>query len=137
MCKYIFKEEGFPDWRYDRMKNARTEKLKTARQICMYFGHIYFNGVTLKQLAEPFNRDHATAIHSIKVVRNRAEVEKDFKRKIDEYKITIDRLFDESIILMRVSKEKELAGMLLAKIKDMELIARVYCVLSDKKMVDL
>ena len=137
MCKYVFREEGFSDWKRLRQSESRKAELKTARQICMYLGDAYFNGITLKQLAAPFGLDHATAIHSKKAITNRRDTERAFDEKMKAYFHNLDQLFQESIILTRITKERELAAMLLAKIEDMKLIAKVYCVLSDKKMVDL
>jgi len=137
MCKYVFKEEGFPDWRWTHKKRSRKEELKTARQICMYLGNHYFNGISLRQVAEPFGLDHATAIHAFKVIRNRRDTERLFNEKMEKYIHDLDQLFNDSIILNRVTKEADLAKMLMAKIKEMELIAKVYCVLTEKKMIDL
>lgn len=136
MCKYIFKEEGFPDWRWARVDKSRTAEIKTARQICYYMGSIFYNGMTLNQLAEPFGQNHATVIHSIKTINNLRETEKTFDTRITNYIEAVSRWIDGNVITARVQKEKELAAMLLAKIEEMELIAKVYCVLTDKKMID-
>jgi hypothetical protein len=137
MCKYIFKEEGFPDWRWARLDRSRTAEIKTARQICVYLGSIFYNGMTLNQLGEPFGQKHCNVIHSIKVINNLRETEKVFDTRIANYIEAVSKWIDGNIVTTRVKKEKELASMLLAKIAEMELIAKVYCVLSDKKMVDL
>jgi len=93
--------------------------------------------MTLNQLGEPFGQKHCNVIHSIKVINNLRETEKVFDTRITNYIEAVSKWIDGNIVTARVQKEKELAKMLLAKIEEMELIAKVYCVLSDKKMVDL
>ncbi len=137
MCKYIFKEEGFSDFKSVQKSKSREGTIKTARQICMYLGTVYFNGITLTLLAEPFGKKHTTAIHSIKTINNLRETESKFDEKIKNYIFNLDQLFHESIIMARITKERELANMLLDKIEDMKLIAKVYCVLANKKISDL
>ncbi len=137
LCKYVFKTEGFTDFARAAKKKSRKDELKTARQICIYLGSVYFNGITLRKLAEPFGQRHANAIHSIKTISNRRDTEKPFNAWIETYIKDIDQLFTREIILMRVTKERELADLLIQKIEEMELIAKVYCLLKDKTIVDL
>lgn len=61
--------------------NLRNGELKTARQVSIFFGKRY-TFLTYKQLGEPFKKDHATCIHSIKVVNNLIDTDKKFANEI-------------------------------------------------------
>lgn len=51
----------------------RSGELVEARQICMaLYYHLYkIRGASLSDAAEPFGKNHATVIHSIRTIRNR------------------------------------------------------------------
>lgn len=137
ICQYVFKEEGL-DWQL-RISKRRDDDLKTARQIAMYLGNVFYPEITWSDLARVFSKDHATAIHSVKVINNRMDVDKRFVEKIVNYKKHIKGIADS----VRDSKDAELltdsVGLihttLLELTSRMRIIALAYCQLTNNKIV--
>jgi len=61
----------------------KKEEIVEVRQIAMYFLRKYTR-LSLKNIGSHFgNRDHSTVIHSLKKVQDLAEVEKYYKKQLD------------------------------------------------------
>jgi len=51
------------------LSNSRKQELVKARQLIMYFAVLYFKkSMTLYRIGSKVNRDHATVLHSVKVI---------------------------------------------------------------------
>lgn len=64
-----------------RAKN-RQSNIREARQLVAYLIREYTD-LSLPKVGFVINRDHTTVIHSIKVVRNEIEFNKDYRRKYE------------------------------------------------------
>ena len=56
----------------EMVENTRKEEIRFARQVCMVL--LNCSGLSLAKSGLPFNRDHATVLHSRKVISNIIEV---------------------------------------------------------------
>lgn len=72
----------------DIVGKSQLREFVVPRQVIMYFAR-YRTKLTLKEIAEKFNRDHATASHSTRVVENLAATDKNFKKDLIELDLKI------------------------------------------------
>lgn len=77
-----------------KIKNRKIEIVK-ARQIAMYFIYYYSKKykweLTLKNIGYLCGKkDHSTVLHSLKMVNNYIETEKDYREEIEEIKKLIE-----------------------------------------------
>lgn len=65
------------------MLYSKTQKraIVEPRQVCMFLGKTYLK-LTLQQCALPFRKDHATALHSLRLVTNLYQTNVEFKRNM-------------------------------------------------------
>ena len=135
MCRYIVAKEGFTWDDFTSSTSNRRQELTSARQICFYFGYVFFKSMSYREIGSIFKKDHATAIHSVSVVQEDMKVDGIFKRKIDEYHKRLN-----ATIYNGWPKDRDEADKILDKaneaIERMRIIAEAYCELMDKKMVD-
>lgn len=71
---------------------SRKRELRETRQIIMYFALLNKCGTQAK-IGGYFGRDHASAIHSRKVVNNMIETNKEFAQTIEYYKRKLEISF--------------------------------------------
>ena len=77
-------------WRIDinlLTKKTRKREVVEARQVLMKYRKEMMK-LSLAQAAEPFGKDHATAIHAIKTVNNLLETDSNFRVK---YELFLER----------------------------------------------
>jgi chromosomal replication initiation ATPase DnaA len=60
----------------------RQSNIREARQLVAYFVREY-TGLSFPKVGFVINRDHATVMHSIKVVKSEIEFNKDYRRKYE------------------------------------------------------
>ena len=68
------------------LSQRRFREQVEARYLCMYFQRKYIklhDRKTLKQIGEPYNKDHATVLHGCRTVENLASSDKIFKNNFD------------------------------------------------------
>jgi chromosomal replication initiation ATPase DnaA len=63
ICDEVSKELGIDIMPIDLLKDVNKSEIVCARQICMVYRN---KTMSLRQSAMPYNRDHATALHSKK-----------------------------------------------------------------------
>jgi len=80
-------EEAF-DVSIDQIKSkARYAHIRIPRQVLAFLLIKY--GLTTSKAGFIINRDHATVIHSVKVVEDTIDTDKDFKKLIEKLKIRL------------------------------------------------
>ena len=137
MCKYVFEQEGFPDWEDWKLSKSREKDIRRARQICIYLGDLFFKQVSSGRLAAIFGQDHATALHSIKVIQNDCKTDKNLTLRISTYMSHIKEeigLQEADRINLNIQYQyvmSEAADI----INRMGVIAQAYCDITGKKMV--
>lgn len=87
----------------DVHSKSRQDKLKEARQIVMYFTREKFPKKSFAEIAGYYGLDHATCMHSIKVINNLIDTNADFKEDIEFIRVEInvalsDRILDRLIV---------------------------------------
>ncbi len=81
---------------------TRKREIVESRHLCFYF--LYkFNSKhyrkTLAQIAEPFCKDHASVLHSIKKVNQFNETDKNFKTHFDFLNTVFEKKYNNKTIL--------------------------------------
>jgi chromosomal replication initiator protein len=75
------------------LSTERTASLVTPRQLAMYISR-KFTAKSLPEIAEKFEKKHATILHGVKTIQKRLDVENDLKQTLEEilsefgYKLT-------------------------------------------------
>lgn len=70
----------------DLIKKQRTAEENLARQIICYMTRHFFNtGISFSEIGKIFNRNHATILHAVRVIKNQMDVNKRLKEKIERY----------------------------------------------------
>ena len=72
----------------ERVKDTRKHEVVFVRQVCMYFGKLFDVG-TLSYIGMPFNRDHATVLHSYTVILDYIDTE---RRKAYDISVLYERI---------------------------------------------
>ena len=62
---------------------VRDRKLVEPRQVAQYLISMHTKNIGVERIGKMFNRNHATVLHSIRVVKNLMETNKDFKAKVE------------------------------------------------------
>lgn len=62
----------------------RTQSLVTPRQLAMYISRQYAVKSSLSEVAEAFNKTHATVVHGVKTIKKRLDVEEDLRQSLEE-----------------------------------------------------
>lgn len=138
LCLSICEGEGV-EWD-DVVSASRKRELVLTRQLCMYFGRIFFGDtMTLAQIALPFGKDHATAIHAAKTVQNLMFSDKVFRARVLHYEIKFEHQKTETgIISIKQELERnEIAHQLIMRLSEMRIIAEAYCLLSGHKLIPI
>jgi Bacterial dnaA protein helix-turn-helix len=78
------------------------------RQSIMFFLKEYNPKASFNEIADKFGQDHATAIHSIKTIKNLICTDKVIAEKISNYRIRIDTLlnFEKNIVVDKLEETK-------------------------------
>lgn len=137
ICKYIFAEERV-DWELHNFKSRRRQ-LVQARQISMYLGNWFYPNITDKLLAGIFGLDHASAQASFKAVKKLLFSDKAYRANMDKYLMQIRERIkkEEAERNEKLLQDEMFRKKLLDTIESMELIAKVYCDIKNKKLTDL
>ena len=80
---------------------AKKGRVVWARQLCLYFAREYHNG-SLNEIGKVYGRDHATVLHSCKVVHNEIQT---CKERLAEFKSIENKL---SLIAKNETNKAEL-----------------------------
>lgn len=67
----------------DCLKDSKIREIVEPRQIAMYYTRSLTN-LNLSAIGRLFNKDHATVLHSINIVKNRMEFDREFKGQRSE-----------------------------------------------------
>lgn len=67
----------------DILNSVRTQSIVTPRQLAMYISRKY-TSKSLKEIADLFDKKHATIIHGVKTIENRLDVDEELRHKLDE-----------------------------------------------------
>lgn len=136
ICQYVFEEEGV-SWDM-RLSRKRDRGLVIARQISIYIGNWFHPRLTWSFLGEPFKRDHATAIHAVRTINDLMEFDKTLRAKIFGY---LDYVREKSkkdaeSEVMKTLQDRRNIEAVLELVSKMELVAKVYCEITDKRIID-
>ena len=77
----------------EMMGKRRYRKYVWARHVAMYLIRSYFPQRSLQQIGNIFNKDHATVLHGIRVVRNLASVDIKLSSDLNELCMKINNKF--------------------------------------------
>ena len=69
--------------REDILTSVRTQSIVTPRQLAMYISRKY-TSKSLQEIADLFDKKHATIIHGVKTIEKRLDVEADLRKTLDE-----------------------------------------------------
>ncbi len=134
MCRYIVAKEKLNWEAFTSAIESRKQELTSIRQICFYFGHVFYKSMSYREMGRVFKKDHATVIHSVSVVKHDMEENEMFKRKINAYH---ERL--RTAIYNDWPNEDDDADKMLEDtnsiITNMRIIAEAYCKMTGKKMI--
>jgi len=73
-------------------KSQKAERV-LARQLVMYFMHsLVSNQRSLAFIGSYYGKDHATVIHSLKVIANLRDTDKEFRNKLTAYTNQVERI---------------------------------------------
>ena len=114
---------------------SRKQELAQTRQICFYFGYVFFKSTSYREMAEVFKKDHSTVTHSVSVVQHDMKVNGVFKRKIEAYHERIEKALRNSNL--PVDQADKILDDTNRTISSMRIIAETYCRLTGKRMVDI
>ena len=135
ICQYIFDREIIL-WDY-RDSKKRDRNLVEARQICIYIGNWFIPVLTWSALALPFGKDHATAMHAVKHIRELMYSDKVFGEKVLEYMkyVREQNKIEAKEQAEKLYEDRDKIEKLYDLIDKMELVAKVYCDITNKKMI--
>jgi hypothetical protein len=118
---------------------SRRRTVVLARQISMYLGNKFYPLITWADLAKPFNKDHATAMTSVKAINNLIETNKQFREKITKYSNTIHLSIAGNAEIVEVEELTEHVGFINTNLGSlvlkMRIIALAYCELTNQKII--
>lgn len=137
ICKYVFEKENISWELHDSKK--RDVGLVLARQISIYVVDFLYPNETWTVLGSMFKKDHASAMHSVKQINDLMTYDSDLRRKVFAY-------CDYARQIEAQEKEREIKEMLelrntetmrtlLDVIDKMELVAKIYCEITNNKIV--
>ena len=87
---------------------SRKRELVNARQVCMYFMRKFFPEMSLASVGEVFKKDHATVLHSIRVVKDQMFSSPAYKMSIEELMAAMIKSVDERKQELNSQKENEI-----------------------------
>lgn len=87
---------------------TRKREVVFARQLVMYFLRKHTNN-TLLLASSYYNKDHATCLHSVKVINNLIDTDKSIRNKVTAYEYKFKALidFEENIITDKIIEMRE------------------------------
>lgn len=138
MCLLICEGEGL-EYEAICTQSRKHERVLT-RQLCMYFGTIFFGGkMTLAAIGEPFGKNYTTVIHAVKTIQNLMFSDKIFRARVMHYEIKFEAQKTETgIISIREELTRnEIAHELIMRLSEMRIIAEAYCLLSGNKLISI
>ena len=137
ICRYVFACERI-DWSLHDSKK-RDRELVFARQVSIYLGNSFYPGMTWVALAAIFKKDHATAMHAVKSITNLMFSDSDIRQKMLKYSSEIQNHIrkrrETEIKVMLKMKNSDTLSALLTVIDKMELVAKIYCDITNNKIV--
>lgn len=136
LCKYVFSEQQV-DWELHNFK-SRKRQLVQAKQICIYLGRWFFNGLRDIDLTEPLGIERSGYFHAQKSVKSLMFSDKQYRTNMDKYLLEIrKRIKEEDIAMIEKLQEEELyRKKLLDTIDSMEIVAKVYCDIKGLKLTN-
>lgn len=93
ICEEVSKELGVEITPYDLKKDTNKGEIVCARQICMRYKNL---NMSLAMSAKPYGRDHATTLHSVKVINNRYNTERPYREMIKRIESRIGKKLVEN-----------------------------------------
>jgi hypothetical protein len=112
---------------------SRKRESKEIRQIVMYFARKKYPKLSLAKIAGYYGLDHATCIHSIKVINNLMDSDNKFKYEIDLLRLEIETELDAGL-LPTLIKERDLLTKIIAKhFAKIDILDRIISKLEGKK----
>jgi chromosomal replication initiator protein len=67
------------------MEKSRKSSQSMPRQVAMYLANYLIPQLSLKEIAEYYNRkDHTTVLHAKKMIENRFREDQDFRSKVEQ-----------------------------------------------------
>ena len=134
IAKYIFKEQSM-DWEFHCIKSRKRE-LITAKYTSIYLVN-WFYPKKLNECIDLFGIDRCTIIHAIKQVKNLLFSDKWFRKDMDKYMNDLREKInaEEKNVIDRMMEDERAKQSILDTIDKMELIAKVYCEIMNKKIV--
>jgi len=137
ICKYVFANEGIPWELHDTKKRDR--ELVTARQISIYIRYTLYPDETWLILGQMFSRDHSTAMHAVKNIKDLMFSNCEIRQKIFSYTEALKQqaksLEETEMKALIAAKDGETLKALLTTIDKMELVAKIYCEITNNKLV--
>jgi len=137
IAKYVFANEHVPWELHDSKKRDR--ELVISRQISIYIQNSLHPEDTWVALGSMFKKDHATAMHAVKNIKDLMFSDVELRARILVYSQYIndqEKIRKETEIKNILAfKNVETLNTLLAMIDKMELIAKVYCDITNSKIV--
>jgi hypothetical protein len=137
ICKYVFANEGV-DWLLHDSKK-RDRELVFARQLSIYIGNTFFPDETWATLGAIFHRDHATAMHAVKNIKDLMFSDAEIRRKVftySEYFKDLKKNKDEAEMKNILAvKDAQTLNAILNVIDKMELVAQIYCQITNNKII--
>src|SRR4030042_2087148 len=132
IAKYIFKEQSM-DWEFHCIKNRKRE-LITAKYTSIYLVN-WFYPKRINECVDLFGIDRCTIIHAIKQVKNLLFSDKWFRKDMDKYMNELREKInaEEKNVIDRMMEDERAKQSILDTIDKMELIAKVYCEIMNKK----
>ncbi len=91
LCEYVIESEKEDEEHIKTTAKSRKQNLVFIRQLCIFLGKEIL-GMSYKELGEKFGKDHATAMHAYKVIKNYLGIDKVKTEKICEYLVTIPQI---------------------------------------------
>ena len=134
IAQYVFKELSI-DWEFHRLKNRKRE-LITAKYTSIYLIN-WFYPKKLNECVELFGIDRCTLIHAIKSIKDLLFSDKWYRRDMDKYLEELRKKInaEEEQVIDRMMADERARQSILDTIDKMELIAKVYCEIMNKKMI--
>jgi hypothetical protein len=113
------------------------DKALTKEEFVKEWSKVYTHeeGFTIEQRRQ----DHATVIHAKKTIVNDTTTRPDFNMKVKAYLHYLRRVIvsDDANEISRQLKEREIFDKFMDVLDKMELVARVYCELTNKQIINV
>lgn len=94
---------------------GKKQELVSVRQLYTYLAKMHHLRFSHREIAEILGRDHATSVHSIKMVNNRCQVDRDFNEQVKELAVEFSKEFQS---IVKVEKLKTVKGEKMEALRD-------------------